>query len=131
MDGEPLVDPGRGRRPPSAAVDSNTPRVHLLLFDSARVADVGQAEAVLRTVQEALTNTARHSQADNIWIALRREEGRILLDIRDDGRAPAQIRFGNGLSGMRERLESLGGALRVERGGAGGLQLSAWLPAAA
>jgi signal transduction histidine kinase len=107
------------------------PRVHLLLFESARVADVAQAEVVLRTVQEALTNTARHSHADNIWIALRREEGRILLDIRDDGRAPVQIRFGNGLSGMRERLEAFGGALRVERDAAGGMLLSAWLPAAA
>jgi signal transduction histidine kinase len=107
------------------------PHVHLQLAEDARVADVAQAEAVLRTVQEALTNTARHSQADNIWIVLRRESARIELDIRDDGRAPSPIRFGNGLSGMRERLEALGGALRVERGYAGGVQLSAWFPAGA
>jgi signal transduction histidine kinase len=105
------------------------PRVHFQLAETARVADVAQAEAVLRTVQEALTNAARHSNAENIWIALRREGDRIALDIRDDGRGIGALRFGHGLSGMRERLEALNGQLRVERSPAGGVQLQAWLPA--
>ena len=105
------------------------PRVHFQLAEAARVADVAQAEAVLRTVQEALTNAARHSNAENIWIVLRRDGERIMLDIRDDGRGFGALRFGHGLSGMRERLEAIDGALQVERNPAGGVQLQAWLPA--
>lgn len=105
------------------------PRVHFQLAEAARVADVAQAEAVLRTVQEALTNAARHSNAENIWIVLRRDGDRIVLDIRDDGRGIGALRVGHGLSGMRERLEAIDGQLRVERNSAGGVQLQAWLPA--
>jgi signal transduction histidine kinase len=105
------------------------PRVHFQLADAARVADIAQAEAVLRTVQEALTNAARHSNAENIWIALRRDGERLSLDIRDDGRGVGALRIGHGLSGMRERLEAIDGELQVERNAAGGVQLQAWLPA--
>ena len=104
------------------------PRMHLELADDARVADLGQAEVVLRTVQEALTNTARHSNAENLWIVLRQDSGALALDIRDDGRGQGELVFGNGLSGMRERWQSLGGALRARRGEHGGVQLSATLP---
>ncbi|WP_026802551.1 sensor histidine kinase [Arenimonas oryziterrae] len=104
------------------------PQVHLELAPDARVADLAQAEAVLRSVQEALTNAARHGNADHIWIVLRRDEDRIALDIRDDGRGSGALEFGNGLSGMRERLEAIGGRLQVERNAAGGVQLLATLP---
>ena len=107
------------------------PRVHLSIAGDARVASVEQAEAVLRAVQEALTNTARHAGAGNIWIALSRREDRIVLDVRDDGRTAASICAGNGLRGMRERLEAVGGGLAVDRGDAGGVHLHAWLPATA
>lgn len=104
------------------------PRVHLELAEDARVADLAQAEAVLRTVQEALTNTARHSNAENLWIVLRQADGALALDIRDDGRGAGELVFGNGLSGMRERWQSLGGVLRVQRGEHGGVRLLATLP---
>lgn len=107
------------------------PTVHLQLTDDARVADVAQAEALLRMAQEALTNAVRHGDADNLWIALRREPDGVILDVRDDGRGTDTLNFGNGLSGMRERLDALGGALRVERADGGGMRLSAWLPVAA
>ncbi len=107
------------------------PRVHLAIAADARVASVEQAEAVLRAVQEALTNAARHAAADNVWIVLARQGDRIVLDVRDDGRNPAAVRTGNGLRGMRERLEAIGGGLDVDRADAGGVHLHAWLPAAA
>lgn len=105
------------------------PRVHLELADDARVAGLGEAEAVLRTVQEALTNAARHSNAENLWVVLRRDGGGLALDIRDDGRGQGELVFGNGLSGMRERWQALGGAVRVHRGEQGGVHLLATLPA--
>ncbi len=107
------------------------PSVHLVIAADARVASVEQAEAVLRAVQEALTNAARHAGADNIWIALTRHNDRIVLDMRDDGRSGGDLRAGNGLRGMRERLEAIGGGLAIDRGDSGGVHLHAWLPAAA
>jgi signal transduction histidine kinase len=109
------------------------PRMHLQIEPQARVASVAQAEAVLRAVQEGLTNAVRHSQANNLWVVLRREAGTLRLDIRDDGRGSsgAELRAGNGLRGMRERLEGVGGGLDVSRTDTGGVHLQAWLPVAA
>lgn len=107
------------------------PRAHIEIAADARAATLLQAEAILRATQEALTNSARHSQAQNLWIVLRRESGRLLLDIRDDGRGNGQLVAGNGLAGMRERFGEAGGDLRVERLGTGAVHLQAWLPASA
>ena len=107
------------------------PRLELEIAPDARVASVAQAEAVLRAVQEGLTNAARHSQAHTVWVVLRREGDALRLDIRDDGRGAGAVCAGNGLSGMRERLEALGGGLDVARTGTGGVHLQAWLPVAA
>ena len=108
------------------------PRLHLEIDAGLRVPTLEQADAVVRTVQEALTNAARHGGADNLWLAVRRAGDRLQLEFRDDGRGPAgELRFGNGLTGMRERLEATGGGLRAARGADGGVQLSAWLPTAA
>ncbi|KFN45580.1 hypothetical protein N790_09760 [Arenimonas malthae CC-JY-1] len=107
------------------------PRLHLQIAGDARVASVAQAEAVLRAVQEGLTNAARHSQANNLWVVLRREGGQLRLDIRDDGRGRGELTAGNGLGGMRERLEAIGGGLDVRRTDTGGVHLQAWLPVAA
>ena len=107
------------------------PRLHLDIADDARVGSLAQAEAVLRAVQEGLTNAVRHSQAHNLWVVLRRDGDALRLDIRDDGRGAGEVRAGNGLSGMRERLESIGGGLDVRRTDTGGVHLQAWLPIAA
>ena len=90
-----------------------------------------QAEVLLRTVQEALTNSARHSQAQQLWVVLQRDAERWHLRIRDDGRMAHHWQKGNGLKGMSERLENLGGGLQCERSSTGGMQLEAWLPVAA
>lgn len=107
------------------------PRLHLQIAGDARVGSLAQAEAVLRAVQEGLTNAARHSQAHNLWVVLRREGGQLRLDIRDDGRGRGDVAPGNGLGGMRERLEAVGGGLDVSRTDTGGVHLQAWLPVAA
>lgn len=105
------------------------PRLHLQLEPGLRVATLEQADAVLRTVQEALTNAARHGSAENLWLRVHRHEGRVRVDIRDDGRGRGELRFGNGLTGMRERLEAIGGGVDAGRSEDGGVRLSAWLPA--
>ena len=107
------------------------PNMHLQIEPQARVASLAQAEAVLRAVQEGLTNAVRHSQAHNLWVVLRRDGGTLRLDIRDDGRGQGELCAGNGLRGMRERLEDVGGGLDVSRTDTGGVHLQAWLPVAA
>jgi signal transduction histidine kinase len=106
------------------------PKLQLRIEPGLRVPSLEQAEAVLRTVQEALTNAARHGGADNLWLHVHREAGQLRLDIHDDGRGGSgELRFGNGLTGMRERLRAVGGDVDADRGGAGGgVRLSAWLP---
>jgi signal transduction histidine kinase len=102
------------------------PKVHVAIALEATVRTVEQAEAIVRAVQEALTNAVRHSGAGNVWVVLRREGDRLELDIRDDGRGSGPIAFGSGLCGMRERLRQLGGDLAVSRGAGGGVALHAW-----
>jgi len=103
-------------------------RVHLDIADDARVENAAQAEALLRAVQEALTNVARHANASNAWVTLRREQNSIRLHVHDDGHVAGKIREGNGLTGMRERLVALGGSLQLSQAALGGLALDATLP---
>jgi signal transduction histidine kinase len=107
------------------------PRLHVELDEGLRVPSLEQAEAVLRTVQEALTNAARHGGADNLWLRVHRQGEELRMDIRDDGRGSGgALRFGNGLKGMRERLQAMGGGVEAEGGAQRGVRLSAWFPLA-
>lgn len=70
--------------------------------------DKDQATAIFRVFQEALTNVARHADARHVDAALRLCDGRLRLEVRDDGRGirPDEITNSKslGLLGMRERL---------------------------
>src|SRR5207253_3058474 len=62
------------------------PAVHLEIADGLRLADPERAHILLRCAQEIVTNAARHSDAENLWIVIRREDGAILIKAHDDGR---------------------------------------------
>lgn len=102
------------------------PKMHIEIMPDTRVDDVVQAQALLRAAQEALTNAARHSAANNVWLTLVRTPTRIVLSVRDDGRGADRIQPGHGLIGMRERLVALGGG--VDLTGTPGFRIDAWLP---
>lgn len=87
--------------------------VHLDVEPELAVTDVSVAEALIRCVQEGITNTLRHARASESWIRLWRENGMLRLDIRDNGKNRQSIVPGNGLSGMRERIEKLNGQLTL------------------
>ncbi|KLI98316.1 histidine kinase [Luteimonas sp. FCS-9] len=105
------------------------PRLRLEIDETVRVTDPAIAEALLRLVQEALTNAARHADADLLDVRLWREGARLRIAIEDDGRLRAPWREGNGIAGMRERLDALHGALRLQRSPRGAMRLDAELPA--
>jgi two-component system, NarL family, sensor histidine kinase UhpB len=75
--------------------------------------------AVYRIVQECLTNVARHAGASTVDVLLKVNDTVdppvLRLQVRDDGRGfdPAATPRGLGLAGMRERVESLGGEMRI------------------
>ena len=89
-------------------------KVELDIDDELSITDFEVAESLLRCVQEALTNTLRHSGARRSWIRVWQEEGDVHLEIRDDGKRAPDIAEGNGLTGMRERLERIKGTLRLD-----------------
>jgi signal transduction histidine kinase len=96
--------------------------------DDLRLDDPERAHALLRCAQEVLTNAVRHAGARNVWLELAGGPEGLELRARDDGRGAEAVRSGNGLNGMRERLEALGGRLAVESGPGRGFQVTAWLP---
>lgn len=92
-----------------------------------------QNHALLRMVQEGLTNAARHANARNIWICLVVRDPDLQLTVRDDGRGLTADHGkpptpGFGLVGLQERMASLSGGLQIGEGPEGGLSLQAWLP---
>lgn len=86
--------------------------------------------ALYHVVQESLINSFRHGKATVIRLFLSRENGRILLRVRDNGLGAESMSEGIGLSGMRERLEKLGGDLTAGNA-PGGFDVVASVPAAA
>lgn len=76
-------------------------------------------------IREACTNVVRHAKATRCRLALRRGPGQFELEIVDDGQGGTP-REGSGLSGMRERVEALGGTL--EHDGSHGMRLLLRLP---
>lgn len=68
---------------------------------------------LLRTVQEALTNVARHSGASRVDVVMRFDPDGVSLEVRDDGRGFGDAPEGFGLRGMRARLEQVGGTLSL------------------
>lgn len=92
------------------------PRLDITLDiqDGLAIDEFEVAESLLRCVQEALTNTLRHSGAKKSWIRVWQDEEGAHLEIHDDGVSGAEVVEGNGLNGMRERLERLRGSLDID-----------------
>jgi signal transduction histidine kinase len=82
----------------------------------------------IRILQESLTNAVRHGQATTILITLKEEEAYVNLTIKDNGIGMSNIKFGFGLNGMKERLASLHGGLKIESKENVGTVVSCFLP---
>ena len=77
---------------------------------------------------EALANAAKHSQASRIDLSLEQGDGSLVLSIRDDGVGGADAARGSGLVGLTDRVEALGGSIRVDSRCGEGTQITAELP---
>ena len=88
-----------------------------------------QVNVLCLALREAITNIVRHAHATVCHVALLEKERTIHFTIEDNGRG-GQIREGNGLRGMRERLESMAGTLKLTASASGGTGLEITLPRA-
>jgi signal transduction histidine kinase len=92
---------------------------------------------VFRLAQEALTNAAKHAQAESAHVRVRRAGGRLFLSVRDEGRgfdpgpalaAGEDDRGGGGLRGMRDRVDLFGGRFELRSAPGAGTSVEVELP---
>jgi len=108
--------------------DVPRPRVHLRIASDVRVDHPERARTIIRCAQEIITNAARHSGAENLWIAIDCDEGNIRIHAHDDGRGSDEVAAGFGLRTMRSRVEGIGGELRVDSSAGHGFDVTALVP---
>jgi signal transduction histidine kinase len=95
--------------------------------------DQDLSTSLFRIFQETLTNVIRHAGATQVSVHLKEADGRITLDVKDNGRGISREEISNsksmGLLGMRERAALLGGIFRIGRLGRGkGTRVSVSMP---
>lgn len=103
------------------------PRIEVSVAEELEFRDPALAHVLLRCAQEAVTNAIRHAGASRVQVRLERSAG-LRLTVEDDGRGADAVRPGNGLRGMRERVEQCGGALKLETSRGAGFRIEILLP---
>lgn len=96
----------------------NIPGIKLELDFSTDLGEIRLAETLLRCTREALTNVLRHSNATHCRISFNNEQSNYVLRIHDNGPKRESVAPGNGLKGIKERVEEAGGSVgwRAENG---------------
>jgi signal transduction histidine kinase len=124
-----LRGPRSGLSDPLRAIVDGLPgvEVRLTVVEDAPVGEE-TAMAVMRCVQEALTNVLKHSGADVVSIEVRSGPDGVMVAVEDDGKGAEPVIEGHGLTGMRERVEGLGGDLMVTGRPGRGLRVEARIP---
>jgi signal transduction histidine kinase len=106
---------------PGLRIDMRMPEPFLL-------DDPERAQVLLRCTQEIITNAVRHAQATALELDYRIEGGVVHVRARDDGRGAQGMAAGNGLRGIRERLDGYGGRLDIDPAPVRGFALDLFLP---
>jgi signal transduction histidine kinase len=101
--------------------------VELAVTMDARVPEPIEAAAYY-VASEALANATKHARASRIELSLAPHDGGLLLSVRDDGVGGAEPARGSGLVGLADRVEALGGSIRVRSRPGDGTHITAELP---
>jgi signal transduction histidine kinase len=88
----------------------------------------GVEAAAFYVASEALANVAKYAHAKSVHITVKRGGGRAVIEIADDGIGGADPTRGTGLRGLVDRVEALGGVLRVTSEPGRGTTVRAELP---
>ena len=88
---------------------------------------------LLRILRESLANVVRHAQASEVWVALRKGDKDVTLEIRDNGIGLApnpagRAAHGSGLAGIADRVAAVGGSFAIDSGPGAGTVLSMSIP---
>jgi len=97
--------------------------------DTGELVDV----TAFRVIQEAVSNALQHARPSHIVVTLKPQGepgAALLLTVVDDGRGDSSVNPGFGLTGMRDRIEAVGGSLTVTAGKGQGFRVAASLPLA-
>lgn len=73
-------------------------------------------QAVLRVIQESLTNALKHGKASQLHLELKFSESDLQLSVRNNGNPIDKLNYGFGLTTMKQRVERLGGHLQLSSG---------------
>ncbi|MBI4788994.1 MAG: PAS domain S-box protein [Chloroflexi bacterium] len=94
--------------------------------------DAERSTAVFRILQETLTNVARHAEATQVQATVKRADGQLILQVRDNGKgiSPEELSTTQqfGLLGMRERALALGGEVDITGAPGQGTMVTARIP---
>jgi signal transduction histidine kinase len=127
----------RGIVPPTLASQGLAAAVDVLVDGLPLTVDVdlpsqrlpGPVEtAAYYVVAEALTNSVKHAPGARAAVSYAVRDGRLTVCVRDDGAGGAEVQQGGGLDGLRDRVEALGGRLRVASTPGAGTVVEAVLP---
>ena len=124
----PAVLSERGLGPALAALVDRAP-VEVALHEppAERLPEPVEAAAYY-LVAEALTNVAKYAGASHVDVSVTRDGQRAVVVVSDDGVGGADASYGSGLRGLADRIEALGGRLRVESPSGGGTRIAAEIP---
>jgi signal transduction histidine kinase len=81
-------------------------------------------------ISESLANVGKHAQASSATVEVARGNGQVSVEVVDDGVGGADTEGGSGLRGLADRVEALGGRLRVWSPRGGGTRVRAEIPCA-
>jgi signal transduction histidine kinase len=112
------------------ATGDSGPSIDLVVDPTAAIEDIPDhaAAALYRITQEALANAVKHAQASYIEVSLAQRHSSLVLSIRDDGVGGAGPGQGSGLIGLQDRVEALGGTIRIDSPPGAGTSLVVTLP---
>lgn len=103
-------------------------KIELECEPSLKIQDDIIADNLLCCIQEALTNILKHSHAKKAWVNIHYDVGDLNVSIRDNGKSNDQIKVGNGLTGIQNRMATIGGSASSEIAEQGGFQVALNLP---
>jgi signal transduction histidine kinase len=86
--------------------------------------------AAFYVVSESLTNVAKHAEASDATVFVAKTSDGVVVEIVDNGVGGADTENGSGLRGLADRVEALGGRLRVWTPLGGGTRVQAEIPCA-
>jgi signal transduction histidine kinase len=118
----------RGLAPALEVLAARTPLVVDLSIDVSERLPEPVETAAYYTVSEALANVVKHAHACSAAVRVEFDDGRLIVEIADDGAGGADAARGSGLCGLRDRVEALDGELLVESPPGRGTVVRAALP---